>query len=418
MTDREQRGLQIAAVCRIDKKAENVWSVPSMSGNGRYTVSHAGLYPHCTCPDHEQRACKCKHMWAVEYAAKRETTQNADGSTTVTDTVTIKASKRATYPQNWPAYNEAQTNEQDDFQRLLNDLCAGLVTPPREPGRAGRPPLPLSDAVFSVVFKVYSTFSGRRFISDLRAAHERGYIDRLPHFNSIFNYLENPGLTPILTSLILESSKPLASVESDFAVDSTGFASSRFIKWYDHKYGCVRQDHDWVKAHFVCGVKTNVVTAVEIHDRNASDTPQLPSLLNTTAQNFTVRELSADKAYASVDNFAALDRLDVTPYVAFKSHHTGSAGGLFRKAFHFFCYSRDTFLAHYHKRSNVESTVMMIKTKFGDAVRSKTDVAMKNEVLCKVLCHNIACLISAFYELGIEATFGAAGCTKTPLPAH
>ena len=40
------------------------------------------------------------------------------------------------------------------------------------------------------------------------------------------------------------------------------------------------------------------------------------------------------------------------------------------------------------------------------AVRSKTDIAMKNEVLCKILCHNICCLISAMYELGITPTFG------------
>ena len=63
---------------------------------------------------------------------------------------------------------------------------------------------------------------------------------------------------------------------------------------------------------------------------------------------------------------------------------------------------KDEFLAHYHRRSNVESTVMMIKSKFGDAVRSKSDVAAKNEVLCKFLCHNICCLISAMYELGID----------------
>ena len=43
--------------------------------------------------------------------------------------------------------------------------------------------------------------------------------------------------------------------------------------------------------------------------------------------------------------------------------------------------------------------------KFRDHVRSKTDVAMKNEVLCKVLCHNICCVIQSMYELGIEAHF-------------
>jgi hypothetical protein len=58
---------------------------------------------------------------------------------------------------------------------------------------------------------------------------------------------------------------------------------------------------------------------------------------------------------------------------------------------------------------------MMIKSKFGDGVRSKTDVAMKNEVLAKVLCHNICCLISAMYELGIQPDFG---CTKSLAPAQ
>ena len=39
-------------------------------------------------------------------------------------------------------------------------------------------------------------------------------------------------------------------------------------------------------------------------------------------------------------------------------------------------------MAHYHKRSNVESTFSMMKRKFGDALRSKTDVAMVDEKLC------------------------------------
>jgi hypothetical protein len=64
------------------------------------------------------------------------------------------------------------------------------------------------------------------------------------------------------------------------------------------------------------------------------------------------------------------------------------------KMFGYFAYRRDEFLAHYHKRSNVESTFSMIKRKFGDFVRSKTDVAMVNEVLCKVLAHNLVVLNS------------------------
>lgn len=64
-----------------------------------------------------------------------------------------------------------------------------------------------------------------------------------------------------------------------------------------------------------------------------------------------------------------------------------------------------TVLQRYHQRSNVESTFSMVKAKFGDSVRSKTDVAMKNEVLAKLVCHNVCCLISAMYELGVDRQF-------------
>jgi len=47
----------------------------------------------------------------------------------------------------------------------------------------------------------------------------------------------------------------------------------------------------------------------------------------------------------------------------------------------------------------------MIKSKFLDHVFSKSEIAMRNEVYCKILCHNICCLIQSIYELGIEPDF-------------
>jgi transposase len=188
-------------------------------------------------------------------------------------------------------------------------------------------------------------------------------------------------------------------VEADFAVDSSGFTTSRFIRWYDHKYGVVRQQHEWVKVHLMCGVKTNVVTAVDIRDKDASDTKLLPDLVKTAGAYFNMREVSADKGYSSVNNVYVIAEYGATPYIAFKSIQSGAAGGLWEKMFHYFAFNRQEFLQHYHKRSNVESTFSMIKAKFRDHVRSKTDV------LCKILCHNICCMIQAMYELRIEPTF-------------
>jgi transposase len=311
--------------------------------------------------------------------------------------------ERKTYPQNWRAYNAAQTGEKDMFLDLLFDLCSGVSEPARP--KTGRPRIPIQDAIFAACFKVYSTVSCRRFMCDLREAQAKGYLSKLPHYNSIFNYLESAELTSILRSLITETSLPLKAIEADFAVDSSGFSTSRFTRWFDHKYGAVRQKQDWVKVHLMCGVRTNIVTAVEIKDKHTADVTMLAPLVEATAKNFELSEVSADKAYGSRLNYKAIQRHNAVPYIAFRSNQTGQGSGLWQKMFHCFHYRRDEFLGHYHKRSNVESTFSMIKAKFRDHVRSKTDTAMVNEVLCKIICHNICCLIQESHELGISAEF-------------
>jgi transposase len=396
---RQQRGLEIANRCYIGEQ-NGIWKVPSQSGQGRYSVIAEHETPSCTCPDYEARGVKCKHIFAVEYIL--EFRRHSDGTSTVTETLQVTETKRQTYSQNWTAYNEAQTNEKIQFQSLLHELCSGIA---EQPQGKGRPRIPMSDAVFAATFKIYSTFSGRRFMTDLRDAKEKGFIQHLPHYNSIFNYLENPELTTILTDLIMRSALPLKAIETEFAVDSTGFMASRFVRWFDKKYGVIKQEHDWVKAHLMCGVKTNIVTAVEIHERYSNDAPILPPLLNATMQNFKVNEVLADKGYSSLNNLEAVLERGAIPYIPFKRKTTTRKGGTWEKMFHYFSFNQEQFFSHYHKRSNVESTVMMIKTKFRDHVRSKTDVAMKNEVLAKILCHNICCVISAIYELGIDPVF-------------
>jgi transposase len=68
---------------------------------------------------------------------------------------------------------------------------------------------------------------------------------------------------------------------------------------------------------------------------------------------------------------------------------------------HFSLKSED-FLKRYHRRSNVEATIGAIKALAGGAVRSKLPVARANEVLAKVLLHNLACIVHAIEEFGIE----------------
>jgi hypothetical protein len=47
----------------------------------------------------------------------------------------------------------------------------------------------------------------------------------------------------------------------------------------------------------------------------------------------------------------------------------------------------------------------MIKTKFRDDIKSKKPTAQINELLVKVLCHNICVVIQEINELGVKAEF-------------
>jgi transposase len=304
------------------------------------------------------------------------------------------------------ATNAAQTEEKERFIVLLDALCK-LVDQPAQTN--GRPRLLLADMVFACTYKVYSCFSSRRFTSDLREAQTHEHIDKAAHFNSVSRYLANPALTDTFSRLVTLSSLPLKGIENNFAVDSSGFSTCRFVRWFNKKYGREIDNREWVKVHLMCGVETKIVTAVDVSGWAANDTPYFVPLLERTAKHFQVKEVSADKAYLSYTNLNATAKLGAMPYIPFKTNTAvPTENPIWAEMYHYFMYNREDFLAHYHKRSNVETAFSMIKAKFGDAVRSKSDIGQLNEVLCKVLCHNLCVIIQAIHELGIEL-----GCLKS-----
>ena len=155
-------------------------------------------------------------------------------------------------------------------------------------------------------------------------------------------------------------------------------------------------------------MNTKIVTAVEVTEANVHDSPPFAGLVAKTAESFNMNEVSADRAYLARKNLKAVVDAGAVPFIPFKINskpeHT-HGDSLWAKTYHYFSLFREEFMDHYHKRSNVETAFSMIKAKFGSAVRSKTPVAQMNEVLVKILCHNICVLIQAMYVLGVEPDF-------------
>ena len=224
--------------------------------------------------------------------------------------------------------------------------------------------------------KVYTTFSGRRASTDIRGCEERGHIGKAMHYNT---HLPHDGGSRrrrrSSCGLIEESAAPLAEIENvagQFAQDCTGFSTVTYDRWFDQKHGKLRAEHPWVKLHVMIGTVTNVVTGVKVS--NEADCPLLPELLAQTAKRFQVNEVSARQG-VPVEEEPRGDRVRrrgaVHPVQDQQPSACASKSEHWKRMWAHFTLKSQDFLEHYHRRSNVESAMWMIKSKFGGAVRSK-----------------------------------------------
>ena len=344
---RQERGRLLSRNKGIKHIAGVTWLVPSQTQpTGGYVVNTAEST--CSCPDYELRRCRCKHQWAVEFAQTIET--HSDGSQTVTESMSYS---RTTHEQDWGAYSQAQCEEKSTVQALLRGLCDGIKTPAHT-GR-GPKPIPLSDVVFAMTMKTYTLMSARRATTDIEAAASDGNMCA-PHYNSTLAAFAKPAMTALLTSHIEKSAAPLAGIETSFAVDSTGFGTCVYRRWYDAKYGKQMKQATWLKAHAIVGTTTNVITSVKVTGSDGADSPQLPGLVAATKQSFGLAEVSADRAYLGHENLAAIDAAGAAPFIPFKVNSQDNGSPAWRKMRAVFLYKQDEFLAAYGKRSNVEAT--------------------------------------------------------------
>ena len=398
---RQQRGPAIAALAPIEKRQSGYW-VPSQSKNGFYIVNlDDGDGPNCDCPDFELYQRPCKHIYATQLVLRREEHREC-GRAQKDGVHQPMVKKQKTYQRDWRAYDKAQNNEPKHFEVLLRALC-DRVEQPRQYGQ-GRPLSIVSDMVYCGVYKVYQQLSRRRVMTDIERVHERGFIDQVPSDSSISRFLNQSYVTSLLKYLVIISALPLVSVEKTFAIDASGFATQSYLRHYNVKRGREEKKARYVKAHVLCGTKSHIVTAAEVSESNVSESPLLPHLLRTTLGNFDAQELYADMGYLSKNNFEVTENVGTQLFIPFKVNTTPVDGDdAWARAWKFFAYKNDEFRAYYHQRSQVETVFHMDKSKTGAAVKAKNPTAQFNEVLCKILNHNIMVLIHEAYELRIES---------------
>ncbi len=306
----------------------------------------------------------------------------------------------------WVAYTQSQNAEKQLLMEIIQEILSKfkIETDSAKLGRKFSNP---KDMIFCLALKTYTKLSSRRLNSDLELAQRHEFISQVPHFTTLMNYLEKEELTGVLQEMIKLSALPMKGIETEYAIDSTGFSSNQFGRWFNYKYNEETVCRNWVKAHVMIGTKTNMVTSVELTKAHGADSPQLAPLVEKTCENFNIKEVSADMAYLSRKNLQIIVDSGAIPFIPFKSNSQSNKRGsmVWTKMFQYCKEKPQEFFEHYHRRSNVETTFSMIKQKFGKEVVSRNFTSQTNEVLLKILCHNICCLISAYFEKNIESYY-------------
>lgn len=308
--------------------------------------------------------------------------------------------------QNWTLYNKSQTKEKMFFLKILNDAVDALQIEYDYKGN-GRPHFPLDDMIKIITIKVFNNFSSRRTMAELQLAYALGYIRQVPHFNSINNYMEKEEVTPYLQKLYQLLALPLVNIEETFLIDATGFSLPHKTKWATIRLAMPSEVRDYKKLHIVSGYLTNIICQAKVTRGSANDNPEFQFLVKETAKKFRMKEVCADAGYLSRKNAQAVEDLGAVPYIMPKvwSRPLSLGYPAYRRMIRLWKENEQAFKEIYHKRSCVESTFSSLKRKFGGFVRSKTDTAQANELLCKVACHNAAVLASSVFSLGVELNF-------------
>jgi len=306
--------------------------------------------------------------------------------------------KRNRYERDESLYNKIQESEFLNYfefvRHLTNSVCKGK----RMKSIIG----------CLIVWHKFPNLSTRRARGFLLLLRKFGIICvDVPCFKTLSNYRENNLLQIILEKLIEESSKPLSVIEHDFATDATGIRTSLFSSWYSLRCKKEIRKRDHLTIHITTGVKSSVVTALNVETKSGNDNKIFREHVDKTVKNFDAKEFSGDGKYWSKDNCSKVNEVGAKPYFKVWKNWAGKSRGCmsWKKMNLEFKDNPKEYGKHYHKRSNVESTNMSKKMIHGDKVYSRLPSARINEETLRWINHNLSVLNRAKHEWNISPKF-------------
>lgn len=304
--------------------------------------------------------------------------------------------------RNWGIIGKRHNN-QDLYTWDLLSFAVDCLNIPKPKRKIGRPPANISDQIKYAILKVYNKSTFRKIFSFSTIYANSGYTTKLLRRTSIDKVFIDEKYTPHLEEIYRNLSNLLIPFENSFAIDSTGFSNRYNSRWVQVRLD-FQKHKAFSKLHIICGTHTHIITEVKVTDGKASDSPYLKELLGKTAERFKIKRFCADSGYLSRENVQAVEDVEARPLIMPKKNSVRASKGYpaWLRMMHVYEDNPARFHKEYHLRSNVETVFSMMKTTLLDGISGKTETSQKNELLIRVICHNISVIIDAIFRFGLD----------------
>lgn len=311
--------------------------------------------------------------------------------------------KRTPKKRDWNLINEKQS-KQDIYVWDLISLAVDALDIKTTNNKTGRPKANKADQLKLAILKIYNQSSFRRQHSFNMLYHNAGYTTKILKRSTINKVFTEESFTKHLEDIYRNLSNFLIPYENSFAIDATGFSSRYNSRWV--KVRLDFQKHKlYRKLHIICGVCTGIISEVEVTQGEASDSPHLPKLVGNTAKRFDVRRVCADKGYLGRNNVQFIEDIKAKPFIMPKKNVIAASKGHYpawNRMIHLWKEKPELFQKNYYLRERVECVFSQMKTTLFDGINSRSFLSQKNELVIRVICHNLSVIVESIFKFGIE----------------
>ena len=223
-------------------------------------------------------------------------------------------------------------------------------------------------------------------------------LPKIPSKSTIwraYGMISEPYLREVHTRIIGD-----VMVTGSLAGDSTGYSSSRFVRWFSIRHDQVRLKRGWVKLHSIVDVSTRTVLDYLVTDGYTSDITGLWPMLGRIEEGAGF--FCLDSAYLARKICDAISDKGIVPRIRPKSNTVCKNGG--SQAWGDMARThRDElarFMDEYHQRSTIEAVFGAIKKMYGNHLRSRRRARQSREIAIRVICYNIEVVARSHVKSG------------------